>query len=179
MAVRAGRLGAVRRTFLWLATISIVTQVFYNLEVMRYTLYCGEPIFAGFFRLAPGPKFWTVVYLVLCVSHIWPFMASNAAVPLAAALLGHLPGNNLIHVAGFVLSESRLVKLLGYVLFLLAFVPLIFGGKIYNVLERMMTAKLVIVLGFLVSDLDLPHRAAKRMGGLHRLLPLRPGCAAG
>jgi hypothetical protein len=138
-------------TFLWLATLSIVTQLFYNLEVMRYTLYCGEPIFAGFFRLAPGPKFWTVVYLVLCVSHIWPFMASNAAVPLAAALLGHLPGNNLIHVAGYVLSESRLVKLLGYVLFLLAFVPLIFGGKIYNVLERMMTAKLVIVLGFLVS----------------------------
>jgi hypothetical protein len=138
-------------TFLWLATLSIVTQLFYNIEVMRYTLYCGEPIFAGFFRLAPGPKFWTVVYLVLCVSHIWPFMASNAAVPLAAALLGHLPGNNLIHVAGFVLSESRLVKLLGYVLFLLAFVPLIFGGKIYNVLERMMAAKLVIVLGFLVS----------------------------
>ncbi|HXY37874.1 MAG TPA: Nramp family divalent metal transporter, partial [Planctomycetaceae bacterium] len=59
-------------TFLWLATISIVTQVFYNLEVMRYTLYCGEPIFAGFFRLAPGPKFWTFVYLALCVSHIWP-----------------------------------------------------------------------------------------------------------
>ncbi|HEV3303131.1 MAG TPA: Nramp family divalent metal transporter [Planctomycetaceae bacterium] len=138
-------------TFLWLATLSIVTQVFYNLEVMRYTLYCGEPIFAGFFRLAPGPKFWTFVYLVLCVSHIWPFMASNAAVPLAAAILGHLPGNNLIHVAGYVLSESGLVKLLGYVLFLLAFVPLIFGGKIYNVLERMMTAKLVIVLGFLVS----------------------------
>jgi hypothetical protein len=138
-------------TFLWLATISILTQVFYNLEVMRYTLYCGEPIFAGFFRLAPGPKFWTVVYLLLCVSHIWPFMASNAAVPLAAALLGHLPGNNLVHVVGYVMSESQLVKVLGYVIFLLAFVPLIFGGKIYNVIERMMTAKLVIVLGFLVS----------------------------
>src|SRR5262245_31365071 len=44
-------------TFLWLATISIVTQTFYNMEVMRYTLYCGEPIFAGYFRLSPGPKF--------------------------------------------------------------------------------------------------------------------------
>jgi hypothetical protein len=158
-------------TFLWLATLSIVTQVFYNLEVMRYTLYCGEPIFAGFFRLAPGPKFWTGVYLVLCVSHIWPFMASNAAVPLAAALLGHLPGNNLIHVAGYVLSESGLVKLLGYVLFLLAFVPLIFGGKIYNVLERMMAAKLLIVLGFLVSIsifLIAPRNAWEVLTGFFR-----------
>src|ERR1700733_4182639 len=28
-------------TFLWLATLSIVFQVVYNLEVMRYALYCG------------------------------------------------------------------------------------------------------------------------------------------
>src|SRR5881296_274000 len=28
-------------TVMWLATLSIVFQVFYNLEVMRYTLYCG------------------------------------------------------------------------------------------------------------------------------------------
>ena len=27
---------------LWLATLSIIAQVFYNLEVSRYTLYCGE-----------------------------------------------------------------------------------------------------------------------------------------
>ncbi len=42
-------------TFLWLATFSIVFQVVYNLEVMRYALYCGEPIFIGFFRTRPGP----------------------------------------------------------------------------------------------------------------------------
>ena len=28
---------------MWLASISIVLQVFLNLEVMRYALYCGEP----------------------------------------------------------------------------------------------------------------------------------------
>lgn len=138
-------------TFLWLATISIVTQVFYNLEVMRYTLYCGEPIFAGYFRLSPGPKLWTLVYLLLCVAHIWPFMASNAAVPLAAAILGHLPGNALVSFSGISMTEAALVKCLGYTIFLLAFLPLIFGGKIYNVLERMMTWKLIIVLGFLIS----------------------------
>ena len=70
-------------TFLWLGSISIIVQVFYNLEVMRYALYCGEPIFIGFFRTWPGPRIWILVYLTLFLAHIWPFMASNAAVPLA------------------------------------------------------------------------------------------------
>ena len=34
-------------TLLWVATLSIVAQVFCNLEMMRYTLYCGEPIVVG------------------------------------------------------------------------------------------------------------------------------------
>ena len=50
-------------TFLWLATLSIVFQVVYNLEVMRYALYCGEPIFIGFFRTPPGPRFWLLCYM--------------------------------------------------------------------------------------------------------------------
>ena len=80
-------------TFLWLATFSILFQVIYNLEVMRYALYCGEPIFIGYFRTRPGPRFWMLCYMTLFLAHIWPFMASNAAVPLAAAVLGHLPGD--------------------------------------------------------------------------------------
>jgi hypothetical protein len=50
---------------LWLATVSILVQVIYNLEICRYTLYCGEPIFTGKFRLLPGPLFWLAVYLFL------------------------------------------------------------------------------------------------------------------
>ena len=42
------------------------------------------------------------------------------------------------------------VKVLGYVVFFAAFLPLIFGGKISSMLERLMTVKLVVVLGFLV-----------------------------
>ena len=49
-------------TLLWLATISIVLQVFLNLEVMRYTLYCGEPVLVGFFRTWPGPVIWAIFY---------------------------------------------------------------------------------------------------------------------
>ncbi len=137
-------------TLLWLATISIVLQVFYNLEVMRYTLYCGEPIFSGFFRTRPGPQLWTLCYMTLFVAHIWPFMASNSAVPLAAAIFGHLPGDQTVSILGREMSELMIVKVLGFAVFFAAFLPLIFGGKVYTMLERIMTIKLVIVLGFLV-----------------------------
>ncbi len=137
-------------TFLWLATFSIVLQVVYNLEVMRYALYCGEPIFIGFFRTRPGPRFWLLCYMTLFLAHIWPFMASNAAVPLASAMIGHLPGSGVVHVAGFTVSEIMLVRVLGYVVFFVAFLPLIFGGKIASMLERLMVVKLVVVFGFLL-----------------------------
>jgi hypothetical protein len=38
---------------------------------------------------------------------------------------------------------------IGYLVFLAAFVPLIFGGKIYNALEKVMVAKIVLVIGYL------------------------------
>ena len=44
-------------TLMWLASISIILQVFCNLMMMRYTLYCGEPIIVGGLRSAPGPRF--------------------------------------------------------------------------------------------------------------------------
>src|SRR5262245_34432370 len=49
---------------LWLATLAILVQVAYNLSVMRYTLYTGESIFIGFFRLPPGLPFWPMCYVL-------------------------------------------------------------------------------------------------------------------
>jgi hypothetical protein len=106
---------------------------------MRYALYTGESIFVGFFRTWPGPVFWTCVYLLFEFGAIWPYLSSNAAVPLAAVLLGRLPAQ----------ADAGFVRSLGYTIFLSAFVPLIFGGKIYNALERIMVTKLVLVLGYL------------------------------
>lgn len=136
-------------TLLWVATLSIVAQVFCNLEFMRYTLYCGEPILVGGFRTWPGPVCWTLVYGALELGHIWPYNVANAAVPLAAAVLGHLPGTGNFHLWGLSLAEREVVRYLGYALFLLSFVPLIFGGTVYKMLERIMTIKLVLVLVFL------------------------------
>ena len=136
-------------SLLWLAGLSIVAQVFCNLEMMRYAVYCGESVIVGYLRTWPGPRFWMVWYAILDLAAIWPYNASNAAVPLAAAVLGHLPGAGAVSIAGTVMSESQVVKVLGYAIFLLAFVPLIFGGTIYKMLERVMTIKLVLVLGYL------------------------------
>ena len=134
---------------MWLATISIVCQVFLNLEVMRYALYCGEPILVGFFRTWPGARLWTLVYLLMEFSNVFPFMASNSAVPLSAAMLGHLPGDAMTTFLGLSLSESQLVRVLGYVVFFLSFVPLFFGRVIYRMIELLMTFKIVLVLGYL------------------------------
>ena len=175
---------------MWLAMVSIFFQVTYNLEIMRYTVYCGEPIIVGFFRLVPGPRFWTCLYLFIDFFGIWPYLAANAAVPLAAALLGHLPGALptqylpvdevairfelprdvalemkeqpdlvreklderpvLASVARHIREERRNTQRMAYGVFMLCFIPLIFGGKIYNALERMMVVKIILVLGYLL-----------------------------
>jgi hypothetical protein len=89
---------------------------------------------------------WLPIYLVLEICNIWPFMAANAAVPLAAALFGHLPTDADCTLLGITLTEAEWVKALGYVIFLLAFLPLVFGGTIYRVIEKMMTFKVIVVL---------------------------------
>ncbi len=127
-------------TVMWIATLAILLQLFFNLAVMRYALYCGESIFVGFFRTWPGPVFWLVVYLLFDFGSLWPYLSSNAAVPLAAVILGRLPGA----------ADSELVKTISYFIFLSAFVPLIFGGKIYNALEKVMVTKLVVILTYLI-----------------------------
>jgi hypothetical protein len=124
---------------LWLATLSISLQVFLNLCVMRYTLYTGEPVFVGFLRTSPGPKCWSLIYLFLDLGTYFPFLAANAAVPLSAVILQRLP----------TVEDDSLVRSLGYGVFIAAFLPLIFGGKVYNALERVLVTKLVLVLGYL------------------------------
>src|SRR2546423_3849196 len=175
---------------MWLALASILAQLAYNVGVMRYALYCGESIFVGYMRLLPGPLFWTLVYLFVDFFGLWPYLAANAAVPLAAALLGHLPGalptsylpadevarrtGVEVRVAEQIKAdpkrfgdgagqtplpqpiveqmqrETTLRNWLAYAIFIAAFVPLVFGGKIYTALDRIMFVKVVLVLGCLL-----------------------------
>ncbi len=126
---------------MWLATLSILGQVIYNIEISRYTLYTGEPIFTGKFRTMPGPRFWLFIYLLLDFGAVFPYLAANAATPLAAVYLGRIPSG---------VGDESLVRGLGIGVFLLAMLPLIFGGKIYNTLKLVMSFKIISVLGFLL-----------------------------
>jgi len=143
-------------SLLWLATLSIVGQVIYNIEISRYTLYTGEPIFTGKFRTLPGPQFWVIVYLILDFGSVFPYLAANAATPLAAVCLGQMPdaenGYATLHLLGFTaaISHKQLIRGLSYVIFLGAMIPLVFGGKIYNALKAVMSFKIITVMGFLI-----------------------------
>src|SRR6266567_4776779 len=64
---------------LWVVLVSIVAQVIFNTEVMRYTLVTGEPIMTGFMRSKPGPKFWIIFYLLLDVGGWFPALAGLSA----------------------------------------------------------------------------------------------------
>jgi hypothetical protein len=129
---------------LWVATVSIFFQVIYNIEISRYALYTGEPIFTGKFRLPPHPMFWLGVYLLLDWGSIAPYLVTNAAVPLEAIVLQRLPDHE--HLA----SDWWMHKWMCTGLWLVLLLPLIFGGKIYNSLKVLMSFKLIAVIGFLL-----------------------------
>lgn len=126
---------------LWLATLSILGQTLYNIEISRYTLYSGEPIFTGKFRVLPGPMFWVFFYLVFDFGSVLPYLASNAAVPLFAVLKGRLPDPAV---------DGVLLKSLACAVFVGTLLPLVVGGKVYNSLKIVMSMKLIIVVGFLL-----------------------------
>ncbi|MBP88728.1 MAG: hypothetical protein CMJ64_18780 [Planctomycetaceae bacterium] len=129
---------------LWLATLSVLGQVIYNIEISRYTLYSGEPIFTGKFRTLPGPAFWLGAYLLFDFGSVFPYLAANAATPVATLIKGGIVPDPTVT------GDFWLMKGLAYVIFIGALVPLLFGGKIYNSLKAVMTFKLVVVFGFLL-----------------------------
>ncbi len=126
---------------LWVATISILVQVLYNIEISRYTLYTGEPIFTGKFRTLPGPMFWLVCYMLLDWGSVFPYLVVNSAVALETMFVQDFdPLGRHFWIHKFV-STGLFVSLA---------LPLIVGGKIYNSLRVIMAIKLITVFGFLL-----------------------------
>ncbi|HMO84639.1 MAG TPA: Nramp family divalent metal transporter [Lacipirellulaceae bacterium] len=123
---------------MWLATIAIGLQLFYNLEVGRYALYCGEPIFTGFLRTRPGPRFWVPFFILLSLGAIVPGLAFHAASILATLWIGVAPTD----------ENRQLVVVFAVGCTALAFLPVLFGRKIYSTLQAVMTVKVMGVLGF-------------------------------
>ncbi len=111
---------------LWVATVSILLQLVYNTEAVRYTLYTGEPIFTGFLRTKPGPKFWGPFYVVLFALQVgWPGWALTAATALSAGILGRMP----------TAADRSMVLFWGYATFILAIVVISLGKKVQKTME--------------------------------------------
>ena len=120
---------------LWLSAFSILGQVIYNIEISRYALYTGEPIFTGKFRTLPGPMFWLCIYLVLDCGSFLPYLASSAAIPLAGMILQRMPDlsamappESFLTLGGQGIADVLLVRLLGCCIFLGVLLPLLVGG---------------------------------------------------
>lgn len=113
-------------SLLWIATIAILLQVILNTEAIRYTLYTGEPMLSGYMRCKPGAPFWASFYSGVNFFGIWPGWAMTAATALAAAWLGYMPQD----------VDSGTVRLFAYLIFFVCLGIVLFGGKIYNALEK-------------------------------------------
>jgi len=123
---------------MWIAGVSILLQVFYNLECGRYALYCGEPVFTGFMRMVPGPRFWMGVMLLLNIGALIPGLSTHGAAIIASLILDRPPLE----------GDRWLVTGLAFVCVLGVALPVLVGGKVYNMLQAVMTAKVLFILGF-------------------------------
>jgi hypothetical protein len=109
----------------------------------RYTLATGEPIFTGFMRQRPGPRFWAATYSLLHLAQVgWPGWALAGASGLAALLLGRGPRA----------EDGAVVVGLGYLLFLSATGMVLLGRRAHRALEItewIMMAWMLLLLGAL------------------------------
>ena len=67
-------------SLLWIVGLAALLQTLLNVELMRYTMATGEPIFTGFMRTRPHSTFWAWFYASLYFLQMgWPGWAGAAA----------------------------------------------------------------------------------------------------
>ncbi|MBC8356215.1 MAG: Nramp family divalent metal transporter [Planctomycetes bacterium] len=125
-------------SLMWIAAVAIIGQVFYNMECGRYALYTGEPVFTGFMRAKPGPQFWIGIFVLLSIGAFIPGLSTHGAAVLAALILNRVPGE----------EDRWLVTMLAFILLGAVSLPILVGGKVYNMMQAVMTTKVFVVLGF-------------------------------
>jgi hypothetical protein len=126
-------------SLLWIVGVAALLQTLLNVELMRYTMATGEPIFTGFMRTRPGSTFWAWFYAILYFLQMgWPGWAGAAAGAVFFLFAKRLPG------AG----EAGMVYAIGVGLFLLCGLVLMIGRRIERTLEYLNWIMVgVIILG--------------------------------
>jgi hypothetical protein len=128
---------------LWVVLASAVLQVFYNVELARFTIATGEAPAVGFGRVPPGFWLWIPLAVFLYwLAFIWGGWASGAGQSLFVLLTNRLP----------TASEAIVTRALGASLLFLIMGIVLFGKKISRTME---IANWVMVAFILISVVSL------------------------
>ena len=126
---------------LWLTTVAVFLQTVLNTELIRYTLYTGEPAVTGFMRTRPHSTFWAWLYAALFLLQTgWPAWAANAAGAVFFLFAGKLATRD----------DATSVYWIGCGMFLICVGILVFSGKrIERTLEILNWIMILLILGTL------------------------------
>jgi Mn2+/Fe2+ NRAMP family transporter len=128
-------------TLLWVSGIAIFLQTVLNTELVRYTLYTGEPAVIGFMRTKPHARFWAVFYTLLYLAQTgWPAWAGAAAGAIFYLFAGSLPGA----------ADSGQVYWTGVGIYLACVAILLVGRRIERTLELLNWVLVSVILGGLL-----------------------------
>jgi Mn2+/Fe2+ NRAMP family transporter len=129
-------------SLLWVTLVAATLQTILNMEVMRYTLATGEPVFTGFMRTRPGSTFWAWTYAFLYVLQFgWPAWAGTAAGALFFLGTGRLPGA----------ADADTLYAGGVAAFAACVVVLTVGRRIERTLEILNWVLVIVILGGFVA----------------------------
>src|ERR1044072_27595 len=118
--------------------VAALLQTLLNVELMRYTMATGEPIFTGFMRTRPHATFWAWFYAALYFLQMgWPGWAGAAAGAVFFLFAKRLP----------VASEAGMVYGIGVGLFLLCALILMIGRRIERTLEYLNWIMVSVIIG--------------------------------
>jgi hypothetical protein len=111
---------------LWVTLVAVFFQTVFNTELVRYTLYTGEPAVVGFMRTKPHARFWAVVYAALYfLQYGWPAWAGAAAGAIFYLAHGQLASD----------AQAGTIYWIGVAIYLACVAILLVGRRIERTLE--------------------------------------------
>lgn len=126
-------------SLLWVTLVAVWLQAVFNTELVRYTLYTGEPAIIGFMRTRPHSTFWAWFYVILSFLQVgWPAWAGAASGAIFFLFAGRMAG----------IEDNSTLYQIGVGTFLACVAILVFSGKrIGRTLEILNWILIVFILG--------------------------------
>ena len=135
----------------WIILVSAILQVFYNVELARFTVATGEVPVVAFGRIPPGFLLWVpLAVLLFYMAFIWGGWASAAGDSAFALINGRIKADNA--------AEATQARFYGVGLLALAFVITLFGRRISRTMEIANWVMVLFILAsvFLIAILVVP-----------------------